>query len=114
MIAFMQFASDTIVMPDAWVIALTPAIPVLSAFAVKREGSNQQRAIIAIVASVMIAGWSVLTQDGGATGPALIGALLTTLIGQAGSYQMLQGVLGDIDLNDLAPSFGIGGTVVDD
>ncbi|MBT8213345.1 MAG: hypothetical protein KJN71_09380 [Acidimicrobiia bacterium] len=45
---------SVIVLPDVWVPVVAAFIPLLTAFAVKREGSNAMRALFAAIAVVVL------------------------------------------------------------
>lgn len=47
--------NELIVLPDVWVPVVAAFIPLLTAFAVKREGSSATRALVAAVAVVILA-----------------------------------------------------------
>ena len=93
--------------PDLWVAAVAAIIPLISAFAVRKEGANATRALIAVAASAVLAVVETAIGDG-ATLEAYASLFVTVLVTQFVSYAAVLGPL--LNINDIVfPNVGIGG-----
>lgn len=93
---------------SVWVPVFSALIPILSALAVKQDGSSFWRAVIAVVAATLLAVVDqVVNAPDGLTLSGLIVTAITALVLQVGMYLSVWKPL--VNINDTAlPTVGIG------
>ena len=95
-----------LVLPEVWLPAVAAFIPVLSAFAVSQDGTNRQRAAIAVIASGALAATETIVSGNTFTLEQLAISGLTAIVTQLALYASLWGPI--VNVNALvAPKFGI-------
>ena len=98
---------DSLSDASVWVPILAVFIPVLTALAVKPEGSSTIRAGIAIVAACALAVVDQIVNAPDFTVSGLVVVAITALVVQVGAYLSFWKPLADIN-NTAVPSVGIG------
>ncbi len=94
-------------LPDLWVPAVAALIPLLTAAAVRQDGSNRTRALVAVGATALLAIVSVATGDG-ATVEQYAATFTTALVTELAAYMALWSPI--FEVNDkVLPDVGIGG-----
>lgn len=93
--------------PELWIAAVAAIIPLLTALAVRKEGTNATRALIAVAASATLAVVETAIGDG-ATVEGYLSTFVTVLITQLVSYSAVLAPLFRIN-ETVFPTVGIGG-----
>lgn len=90
-----------------WVPAVSALIPLLGSLAVRQDGSNVARVVVAVVASVLLAVANQFVEDpAGAAWEALLVTAITAFVVQAAFYV---GLWTHANTNDrILPTVGIG------
>lgn len=101
---------DIVTLPALWVPIISAFIPLIAALAVRQDGSNAIRALIAVIASAAIAVIDVVTGSG-ATVNELLSTFGTALAVELVFYAAIWGPI--VGINNIAPNVGIGGAGAD-